>query len=114
MRTGSSGATTSIDRLRVDGRRSEMGGDLGRDLVQVGDVVSPELQDIEPSHVEQLIDEPLETADLLDELGMALEFGEDAHMRLEHGDRRPELMRGIGDEAPLRIEGRLQSVQARD
>ena len=70
-----------------------MGGNLGRDLVQVGDVAGLELEDIEPRDVEQLIDEPLETADLLDELGMALEFGEDANMRLEHGDRRPQLMR---------------------
>ena len=33
-------------------------------------------------------------------------------MRLEHGDRRPQFMRGIGDEPPLRIEGGFQAVQA--
>ena len=101
-----------LDRpLRVDRGRSKMRGDVGRDLVQVGDVARLELEHVEPGDVEQLIDEPLETADFLDELGMALEFGEDAHMRLEHGDGRPELMRGIGNEAPLRIEGRLQSIE---
>ena len=89
-----------------------MGGDLGRDTGQVGDVVGLELQDVEARHVEQLVDEPLEAADLVDELGMAFKLGEDAHMRLQHGDRRTELMGGIGDEALLRIEGRLQSVQA--
>ena len=32
-------------------------------------------------------------------------------MRLEHGDRRAQLVRRIGNEPPLRIEGRLQSIE---
>ena len=89
-----------------------MGGNLGRDTSQIGDIVSLKLQDIEASHVEQLVDEPLKTADLLGELGMAFEFGQDADMRLQHGDRRTQLMGGIGNEPLLRVEGGLQSVQA--
>ena len=97
--------------MRVDCGGSKMRGDVGRNLVQVGDVARLELEDVEPGDIEKLIDEPLETADLLDELGMAVEFGKDANMRLEHGNRRPQLVRRIGNEAPLRIEGRLQSIE---
>ena len=80
-------------------------------LVQIRDVFRPKLQDVETRHVEQLVDKSLKATDFVDELGMPFELGQDGHMGFEHGNRCTELMRGIGNEPSLSVEGRLQSVQ---
>ncbi len=65
-----------------------MGGYLGGDMGQIRDIVDLEPQDVEARDVEQLVDQPLQTADLVNEFGVTREFRENAHMDLQNRDRR--------------------------
>src|SRR5215468_4781634 len=89
-----------------------MRGHINCDLIQVGNISRFNPQDIEPGNVEQLIDKSLETADFLNQVGMAIELRQNVDVCVENGDGGAEFVSSVCDEAPLCIERRLQATES--
>lgn len=102
------------DRERLallDRPERHLGGKIRRRLMQIDTVLLHAGDCIGSGKFQELLEDALELAQVLGELVFCARIAETIDARTEHGDRRPHLMGGIGDEIALRLEARFQPIE---